>query len=750
MQLSEVPAPMQAVPPQPAAQVAALVRPAPMQLEGERRLATAILADVTGSTDLLERIGTEAWVEVMNRVFHILESEVYRFGGEVDQFRGDGLVAFFGATSAHEDDPERAVLAGLAMQQALEPYAAELVERESIDLRLRVGVNTGEVIVASVGDRRQYSEDTAMGEAVALAARMETAAEPGTVLVSESTYRLVEPQFEWEPLGEITVKGVSQPQAVYRPLALRADARQLYRLQTFVLSAPLIGREDEFSVVKNRFEGLRAGRGGIVMVMGDEGMGKSFLVTQVRQHLVRDRALLVGARADDPCPDDLSPLDLTWLQGRCRSYGQSSPYSMWLDLLRGWLGVREGESKVEIRDRLRRQAEALWGERLTEHYPYLVTFLSLPLEETFAERVRHLDAEGLRQQFLLADGTTPTPEPGDEVANGLRQQFFLTVRSWVQALAERGPLALAFEDLHWADVTSLELLEYCLPLCDREPLLWLFMFRPDRTSPAWEFRHRVETEYPHRMTGVTLPPLTEAQSCEFVEQLIGPDVLTAETCALIVDRAEGNPYYIAELTRSLVEQGVLVQDVEVSQWRATRAVTSLDLPGSLQGLLEARVDRWLSPQERHVLQMAAVVGPVFWSEVLQALVVDVTSLGAAALRRHLTGLQRAGLIQERGQVPDLGMEYAFKSTLIRDVAYGSLLTAQRAVYHLKVAEHLEDLSGPETWVQHHGALAYHYLQAGESRKELFYTIQAAEQARGSMPTPRRWNTTAALWSCWTS
>ena len=159
-------------------------------LEGERRIATILLVDVRGSTDLLERLGTETWVDVMNHVFQILETEVYRFGGKVDQFRGDGLVAFFGATTAHEDDPERAVLAGLAMQNAIAPYATELAERAEIDLSLRVGVNTGEVIVTSVGDRHRHSENTAMGEAVALAARMETAAEPGTVLVSENTYLL--------------------------------------------------------------------------------------------------------------------------------------------------------------------------------------------------------------------------------------------------------------------------------------------------------------------------------------------------------------------------------------------------------------------------------------------------------------------------------------------------------------------------------------------------------------------------------
>jgi hypothetical protein len=309
-----------------------------------------------------------------------------------------------------------------------------------------------------------------MGAGIALAARMETAAEPGTVLVSDNTYRLVELRFEWQPLGEITVKGVSQPVAVYRPLAPRPDADQMPRLQTYGLFIPLIGREAEFRTLKGCVKDLYDERGGIVMVTGDKGLGKSFLVAEVRHHFARHGALLAEAHDKDTSP----PASLTWLRGRCRSYDQSWPYSMWLDLLRGWLGIRPGETEEETRDRLSHQAELLWGDRLAEYYPYLATFLSLPLEETFAERVKHLDAEGLRQQFFFA------------------------LRSWVEVMAKRGPLVLAFADVHWADTTSLDLLKYCLPLCDDEALLWLIVFRPDRTAPVWEFRHRVETEYPHR------------------------------------------------------------------------------------------------------------------------------------------------------------------------------------------------------------------------------------------------------------
>ncbi|MCX7682125.1 MAG: AAA family ATPase [Anaerolineae bacterium] len=707
--------------PQPAETVSPVSPPspppvaAPLSLGGERRPATVLMADITGSTDLLEQLGTEAWVELMNRVFHILESEIYRYGGEVNQFRGDGLVAFFGASSAHEDDPERAVLAGLAMQRALAAYTAELSDR-GIALRLRVGINTGEVIVTSVGNSRQHSEDTAMGEAVALAARLEAAAEPGTVLVGENTYRLVRSQFEWQPLGTLSLRGISQPVAVYRPIAPVVSTGYAY-------PPPLIGREAEFQALKECVAGLYSGRGGIVIVMGERGMGKSLLVGQVRQHFVRREVLMAEASAPSPA--------LEWLYGRCRSYGQSSPYSMWIDMLQSWLGVRPAESKEETRQRLRTQAEALWGPRYLEYYPYLVILLSLPFDDDVPEWLVRQAAEWKHQMPFSAE--MPWGQHiADEMAI-LRQHTFLAVRSWVEALARRGPLVLTLEDLHWADTTSLELLEYCLPLCEQEPLLWLALCHPERHSPAWRFRNLVETDYPHRTTVITLAALTEEQSCEFINQLLGPDVLPSEVCSLVISKSEGNPYYLEEIVRSLIEQGKLVRDEELGSWRLAEAVDSLDLPDTLQSLLMARIDR-LAPEERRVLQMAAVIGPVFWSSVLEALASSRAFPGdkvidATTIRACLTALQRAQLIYERGRVPDLGMEYVFKSTLVRDAAYESLLSAQQAAYHLKVAEYLEELAGPETWPRHYSALAYHYRRAGHIRKELFYTIQAAEQAR---------------------
>ena len=668
--------------------------PTEIKLEGERRVVTVILTDLIGSTNLLERVGTEAWVEMMNRILHILESEIYRFGGEVDQFRGDGLVAFFGASTPHEDDAERAVHAALSMQRAMKLYGRDLIKEEDINLQLRVGVNTGEVIIANVGDRRRHSEDTAMGVAVAIAARMETAAEPGTVLVTDDTYHLAESQFKWLPLGEIMVKGISHPIAVYRPEAPILLDEQGHHVESIGYSIPLIDREEEFKTIKECIEDLLDGRGRIITLTGDKGMGKSFLINEVQQYFARQVSLLAEAQS----PDIPTNPTITWLKGRCRSYDQSWPYSMWIDLLMGWIGIHQDEPKETTRDRLYLKSKELWGSHVAEYYPYLAAFLPLPLEDEFNDRVMHLDGEALRQQF------------------------FLTIRNWLEQVAHQGPLVVVFSDMQSVDASSLGLLKHCLPLVDSEALIFLLVLRPDRTSLAWDFRHYIETEYPHRVVSLSIMPLSEAQSSAYIDLRLGPAVLPEETRALLIKTAEGNPYYIQELIHALIIDGVLVQESESGQWRVTRTVTSLDLPGSLQRLLLARIGQ-LSPEERFTLQIAAITGPTFWFNVLQALAGN-----DFPLRACLTALQRDQLIDEIGRIPELGMQYMFKSTLIRDAAYESVLINQRSSYHLKVAEYLESLFNPDDLSQYFGILAYHYQGAGEPKKELCYTLQAGEQA----------------------
>ena len=563
-------------------------------------------------------------------------------------------------------------------------------------LKVRVGVNTGEVIVGSVGEAGRHREDTAMGEGVALAARMETAAEPGTVLVSAHTFHLVEAKFEWQPLGEIAVKGVSKPVPVYRPLRVGTSTPSR---QAEMLALPLgAGRAAAFATLTGCVEALRSGRGGIALVTGDKGMGKSLLVGHLRQQL----AQITGIGPDGAPPQETATLSpaVTWLQENCRSYDQATPYALWGGLLRNWLeaSAADAAAALDLVALLHRQTESLWGAEAEHYRPYLATMLSLPVEDTFAERIAYLKAEELQKHLSQA------------------------VYAWVEALAKQRPTVFAVGDLQFADASSLQLLKHCLSICEHAPVLWLISFRSDRNSPAWEFRHHVETEYGHRLTTVDLPPLSREESRDLIAQMIGRNALADKTAAFVIEKADGNPYYLREIIYALIDQGLVRQEA-AEGWRQTQPIESFDLPGSLRGLLLARIDR-LSIEERRVLQIAAVIGPLFWRKVLEALVGD-----ASQLTLWLTNLQRAHLIHEQSLLPDLGMEFTFTPSLVRDVVYDGLLSAQRVAYHRQVAEQIEATFSSESRKPYHGLLAYHYHRAGDLNKELYHALGAAEEAR---------------------
>lgn len=666
-------------------------------LEGEHRLATVIIADVKGSTNLFEQLGTEAWVALMNHVFQILEAEIYHYGGMVDQFRGDGLVAFFGTTLAHEDDPERAVLAALAMQRELKVFATELAEQKGVELLLRIGLNTGEVIVANIGEQSQHSEDTAMGEAIAIAARMESAAEPGTVLVSENTYHLVQSRFKWEALGEITAKGVSQPIAVYRPIEPLVGMQRSFHLRMQNLSSKLIGHDAQFEALQECVGSLYTSQGGIVMLTGSEGTGKTELVTALRERDQRNRAIVATA-VDKKQILEMIPA-LSWLFGNCRSYEQTRPYALWLDLLHSWVDEDGSGYQSDLQDRLYAKTAALWGEQMQEYYPYLATILSLPLSDEFAARLKHLDGEGLQRQIRLA------------------------LIKWLEAMSSQGPIVLVLDDVHWADTSTLELLEHCFELCERQPVLLIMVFRQDRAQPLHGLCDFVKDKYAHLLTRVELQPLTAEQSHELIDDLVGASTLPADMYALIVEKAQGNPFYIKELIHMLIRDSTLVWDEQSGRWITTQVVTSLDLPDTVRGLLLANMAT-LSPQQRHILQIASVIGPVFWLNVMAYLVQD-----RRMLEHHLAMLQESQFIQAGQQVPEFGQEYSFQSHMMRDAAYTSLLSTLRVTYHRQVAEYLEDFLGIETLPQYYNLLAYHYSSAQDSSKELFYRLRAAEQAR---------------------
>lgn len=632
----------------------------------ERKAITVLLADVKGSTDLAEQLPVEEWVEVMNRLFHLLENEIYRLGGEVNQFRGDGLLAFFGATVAHEDDPERAVLAALAMQQAAVRYAAELLERRGITLQLRVGIHTGEVIVMQVGDARQHSEDTAMGRTVALAARMESACEPGTVLVTASTYHLVAPRFEWLSLGELTVKGFSQPVDAYRPLARLPWSGSTRGIPG--LYSPLVGRDAERWALHSAVARVQAGLGGIVTLVGEAGLGKSRLVTETFGQLTAG--------------------ELAWIEGRCLSYGAADAFHLWRDILRGLFALPPGVPCAMAREALRVGVAELCLEGAEEVYTCLAGLLIMPSESD-------LEGEGM-VEFS-------------------RQRIFAVIETVLRAASQRRPLVIVCEDLHWADAASLALLEHVLQLCERYPVLFLCVMRPDVGQPGWRLRELIAEHHAARHTGLWLKPLNPLESEALVGNLLRVAMLPAELRSHILERAEGNPFYVEEIIRSLMDTGAIRYDPVLGFWQLTQELAAITIPDTLQGVLLARMDR-LPAEARRVLQVASVIGRLFPYSVLAAIL--PTDLN---LDRQLAVLEETGMVRGRAQEPE--HELIFKHQLTQEAAYSSLLSAERRALHHEVAQAIKALFPDRLWAQA-GLLAYHWQAAGEPNRAIPHLVRA--------------------------
>lgn len=410
------------------------------RLAGERKVVTALFADVVGSTSLAEQMDAEDWTAIMNNAFDRLSPAVYRYEGTIARLLGDALLAFFGAPVAHEDDPVRAVRAALDLLAAAREYSAEVERAHGIQFAVRVGINTGPVVVGDVGSDLKY-EWTAMGDAVNLAARMQSAASPMTVLISEYTYRFVAPVFDCVDLGPVEVKGKAEPVRVYEVRGAKAEPGRLRGLAG--LESPMVGRAGELAALQRGTTALQAGQGGGAVVIGEPGLGKTRLIAEWK----------AAATSDPDHP-------VAWAEGHCLSYGQGLAYHLLIDLLRAMIGVPAAAGEPETRAALAQLTNDLLGDQAIDVYPYLGHLLSLQLEGAALERVRLLDPQALQAQYLAA------------------------LRHLLRAQATTRPLVVICDDIHWADPSSTELLGKLLPLTGEVPLLFCFVTRPDTEAPG--------------------------------------------------------------------------------------------------------------------------------------------------------------------------------------------------------------------------------------------------------------------------
>src|SRR5829696_8871846 len=523
---------------------------------GERRIVSVLIADVADSTPIGEKLGPERSKFLFDEVVRLMREEVERFGGGVAQLTGDGVLALFGAPVAHEDDSERAVRAAFAIQEAVGRYGAEVAPAYGLDLRVRVAVNTGPVVVPT----REAPVDelfNALGDTVNVAARLQPL---GKVIVGPATARQVEGLFELDPLGDLELKGKSETVAAFRVVALRADpvARP---------EPPLVGRDADLSALSDMFEGLCEGQGGMVSITGEPGIGKSRLVAEV------------GRRCEGR---------VRFLAGHAVAYAETIPYWPVRELLRGWLGLGVSEPEARVRLELRAElARTLAGEA-EEAYPFLATLLGLTLGPEQEQRI------------------------GDFARDAVQRQTIEWLYRIVELLAAERPLCLVLDDLHWSDEATLALLDELLPAAEESAIAFVLIHRSDPDHPAWQLVDRARRRFRRLFVDLELEPLSAADARALAEADAGGE-LPDELAQLLVERTGGNPYFVGEAIRDLRERGAL----ERANGRLV-IVGEAAIPAAIQEALQARLDR-LDREARELLTTAAVIGRSFGLPLLERL-----------------------------------------------------------------------------------------------------------------------------------
>ncbi len=655
------------------------IREASKSLPGQRKPVTILFTDIVGSTAIAEILDPEEWREVVQGAHRRVSDAVYRYEGTIAQLLGDGVLAFFGAPLTHEDDPERAARAALDIRASMAEYRSELSGFVD-DFQMRIGIHAGDVVLGDVGTG-DHVEYLAVGDTVNVAARLEATAKPGQILVSEAIARRIEAGFNLRDLGEVPVKGKAAALAMFELVEAKAEPSSGRGIEG--LRSPLVGRKSELERLSLALDSLQEGLGQIVVVLGEAGIGKTRLVQEAMQQVVQTEL------GETSTPSS----SLRWLEGRSLSYGSALSFWPITQLILADLGLSDGDSEVKVKAALRRRVSNLLGDDSDEFLPFLFHILGLKQDK------------GARDIFQTLDGET------------VKYQIKKSVRRYFTHMAEREPMVLVFEDTHWADPSSLELLEDLFSAADQCSLMLLILMRVERDHGSWKAKLKAETDYGHRYTDIHLKRLSEDDSGQLVNHLLEVAELPDDVRRLMMDRSEGNPFYLEEIIRNLIDQGVLVH--EEATWHATKEISKVSIPDSLHGVLQARIDR-LGEDVRRTLQLAAVIGKSFLYRILESITEAERELDA-----HLAQLQRVDLVREKTRRPEL--EYIFKHSLTQEAAYNSLLVERRREFHRKVGEAIEQLFADRV-EDLLGLLAHHFYRAEELNKAADYLFRASDKA----------------------
>ncbi len=636
----------------------------------ERRQATVMFADISGFTAMSERMEPEDVTALMNDCFEMMGSIIQFYGGVIDKYIGDCVMAVFGVPVAIENAPVKAVNAAIELRKGVYRFSERRQLAQPLDIH--IGLNTGTVLAGQVGarEKKQY---TVIGDAVNLASRLEDYSKPGQVLVGPSTYHATRQDFEYREIGPVELKGKRKPVSVFELLSMNERLHRSRRGAERSVHSEMVGREQEIEKLVGLALGVEEGQGGIVNVIGEAGIGKSRLLAELRRRLGADR--------------------LRFLEGRAVSIGRNLSFHPIVDLLRNMADIEEGDSDEVAVVKLQRFVRNVIGpEGEAEHLPFVVTLMGLELPSVLAARLQGIEGEALEKLVMRS------------------------LRELVLRGAERQPLIICMEDMHWADGSSLALVEGLYHLVETHRVLFVNVFRPGFPDTS-ERLIAAARPFEERHTELELSSLDDERCNELLDNLLQVRALPQGTREVILSRASGNPFFIEEVVRSLIDQGAVVQ--RDGRFELTDRIGEVEVPTSINDVIMTRIDR-LDADTRELLKTASVLGRRFFRRILKE-VLD-TPLDTDA---HLRILTESQFLQEQIRMQEL--EYLFKHALAQEVAYKSLLLQRRRQLHQRVARSIERVFANRL-PEFYGMLAYHYGHAEDLDKAGYYMALAGQEA----------------------
>jgi predicted ATPase/class 3 adenylate cyclase len=631
------------------------------RIEGERKQVTVMFCDMEGFTPLVEELGSEEAYSIMDEVYEILIHKVHDYEGTVNEMTGDGIMALFGAPIALEDASQRAIRSAIAIHREMAKFSATIQQEKEtkISLRMRVGIHTGTVIVGTLGNNLRV-EFKAVGDTVNLASRMEKLAEPGTIYVSEDTFKLTGGFFRFEALGEKEIKGKTETVKIYRVIA-PSTSRTRFDVSADRGLTPFIGRRRELELLLDSFERVKAGRGQAVSLVAEAGLGKSRLLYEFRK--------------------EVSSEDVLFLEGRCLSYSRGVAFYSIIDILKANFDIRQSDRESEIKEKIKKGINIVKAD-VDSTLPYLL--------ELFSVKESGID------KFALSPG-------------GKKDQIIEAVKRITLKGSEIRPLILSYEDLHWIDKSSEDLLKHILKSIPGARILMIFTYRP-------EFVHTWGSKSYHSQ--LTLNRLSNRESLAMITNRLGTEEIDGHLEEMMLEKTEGIPFFIEEFIKSLKDLNII--EAKNGKYYLVKDIQEVSLPSTIQDVIMARVDS-LPEGAKELLQTGSVVEREFSYKLIKR----VTSLSQEELLSYLSVLKDAELLYERGIYPE--STYIFKHALTREVVYDSILTKRKKKLHKEIGNAIEDLYKNDL-IEHYEVLAEHFITSEDHERGAEYSRLAAKKA----------------------